>query len=117
MSIEHDLDALLKTICPRAFAEVAPLGTEKPYLIWQGAGGRTLRYADNTAADKRNTLMQITAWAFSRLEANRLIRQVEDALCASSTLTVVPQGEPLATHEEDTKLFGAIQRFSIYSSR
>ena len=117
MSLESDLSTLLKTVCPRVFADVARLGTAKPWVTWQALGGRTLRNLDNTAADKRNTLMQISVWATSRLEANTLMRSIEDALCASATLTVRPEGEPLSTYEEDTLLYGALQRFSIYSNR
>ena len=117
MSLESELSTLLKTVCPRVFPDVAPMNTVKPWVTWQGVGGRTLRMLDNTAADKRNTLMQINVWSTSRLEANTLMRSIEDALCASASLTVLPEGEPLSTYEEDTLLYGAIQRFSIYSTR
>jgi hypothetical protein len=117
MSMEADLFNLLTAICPRVYPDVAPSGTVAPYATWQGIGGVSLRYTDGTAADKRNTFMQINVWSKTRLEANTLIRQIEDALCASSALTVEPQGEPLASHEPDGDLYGSIQRFSIYSSR
>lgn len=117
MSMESDLFTLLKAVCPRVFPDIAPAGTALPYVTWQGIGGKALRFVDNTPADKRNSLMQINVWSATRLEANALIRQIEDALCASAVLTAVPEGEPLATYEEDTALYGNIQRFSIYSSR
>jgi hypothetical protein len=117
MSLEASLFDLLKTICPRTFPDVAPIDTQRPYVTWQGLGGKTLRFLDNTAADKRNTLMQISVWSTTRLEANALIRQIEDALCVSPVFVATPQGEPLATYEEDTQLYGAIQRFSVYSDR
>ena len=117
MSLESDLSTLLKTVCPRVYPDVAPMNTVKPWVTWQGLGGRTMRMLNNTAADKRNTLMQINVWSTSRLEANTLMRAIEDALCASTSLTVRPEGEPLSTYEEDTLLYGALQRFSIYSHR
>lgn len=117
MSMESDLSTLLKTVCPRVFPDIAPAGTVRPYATWQGIGGKSLRYLDNTAADKRNTLMQINIWSVSRLEAYALIRQIEDALCASAAFVVTPEGEPMATYEVDTLLYGTLQRFSIYANR
>jgi hypothetical protein len=51
------------------------------------------------------------------MQAITLMRDIEDALCASASLTVNPMGEPLSTYEEDTNLYGSLQRFSIYSAR
>lgn len=117
MSMESDLSALLKTICPRAFPVVAPLGTPAPFMAWQGFGGESLRFLDNTAPDKRNTYMQVSAYSTTKAEALALIRAVEDALCASPAFVCKPQGEPIDTYEEDTKLYGVIQRHSIWAAR
>ena len=117
MTMEADLNTLLKTKCPRVFLDVAPSGTTLPYVTWQGLGGESAGFLDNTAADKRNTLMQINVWSKTRLEALTLIRQVEDALCASASFVATPQGEPLSTYEPDTLLYGCIQRFEIWATR
>lgn len=117
MSMESDLVALLKTICPRVHSDVAPAGTAKPFIAWQGLGGESVRYFDNTAPDKRNTYVQVSVYATTRLEALALIRQAEEALCASTLFAVDPQGEPLSTYEDDTKLYGAQQRYSIWAAR
>lgn len=115
--MEADLNALLKTKCPRVFADVAAEGTAPPYVTWQGIGGESLGYLDNTAADKRHTLMQVSVWSQSRVQASTLIREIEDAMRASPEFTATPQGEPLSTYEPDTKLYGSIQRFLIWSAR
>ena len=117
MSMESDLVALLKTLCPRVFPDVAPEATTKPYITWQGLGGETARFVDNTAADKRNTLMQINVWSATRKEANTLARAIESAITASPAFVATPEGEPASVHEEDTGLYGAIQRYSIWSAR
>lgn len=117
MSMEADLNAMLKAICQRTFPDIAPEGTAAPYITWQGLGGESARFMDNTAADKRNTLMQINVWSKTRLEALTLIRQIEDALCASAAFVATPQGEPLSTYEPDTLLYGSIQRFGIWAAR
>ena len=117
MSMESDLSTLLKTVCPRVFPDVAPSGTAKPFMTWQALGGESLRFLDNAAPDKRNTYMQVSVYSTTRLEALNLIRAAEEALCASPAFIVKPQGEPIGTYEENTTLYGAIQRFSIWAAR
>ncbi len=117
MSLEADLIPLLQAICPRTYPDLAPSGAATPYLTFQHIGGESMRYADNTAMDKRFPLIQINAWAKTRLEALTLIRQVEDALCTSSAFQTEPQGESLSTHEPDAQLYGSIQRFEVFGDR
>lgn len=115
--MEPALYTLLSALCPRVYPDLAPQGTEKPYLTWQAIGGESARFLDNTAADKRNTLVQINAWALTRQDATTLIRQAEDAMCASAQFVARPQGEALSMYEPDTKLYGSVQRFSVWASR
>jgi hypothetical protein len=117
MSMEQALEALLQVRCPRVYQVIAPPRSVRPYVTWQPIGGKTLRAVENTPLDKRNTLMQINAWADKSSDARDLIRQIEDDLCASAAFVVEPQGEAMADYEEDTKLYGALQRFSIYAAR
>lgn len=117
MSMETDLYALLQTKCARVFPDVAPEGAAKPYVTWQQIGGESMRYADNTAMNKRWPLTQVSVWSTTRLEALTLIRSIEDGLCASTAFEATPQGEPLSTYEPDTKLYGCIQRYSIWAAR
>jgi hypothetical protein len=117
MSFESQLFGILQTACPRVFPDVAPTGTATPYLTWQQLGGANLRFIDNTAPDKRNVLLQINVWSKTRAEATALIRQIEDALCASALFVAVPEGEALSTYEADTLLYGSLSRFSIYATR
>ena len=115
--MEADLQALLLTKCPRVFPDVAPSGTAKPFCTWQGIGGESLIFLDNTLADKRNTLLQVSVFSTTRLESLALIRQIEPAMLASAAFTATPQGEPINTHETDTQLYGCIQRYEIQSLR
>jgi len=117
MSFESQLFGILQAACPRVFPDVAPLGAATPYLTWQQLGGESLRFLDNTAPDKRNLLMQVNAWAKTRMEATVLSRQIENALCASALFIAIPEGEAISTYEDDTLLYGCIQRLSIYAAR
>lgn len=117
MTMESDLSALLKTICPRVFPDVAPAGTATPYVTWQGIGGEAVTFLDNTAVDKRNTFMQINVWSQTRLQALQTIRDIESALRSTSAFVCKPLGEPISQYESDTQLYGAIQRFDIWAAR
>ncbi len=117
MSMETDLVALLKAICVRTFPDVATAATAMPYITWQGLGGEPLRNLDNSASDKRHTMMQINVWSKTRAEALALIRQIEDAMCGSALFIAKPQGEPLSTYEPDAPAYGSIQRFDIIAAR
>lgn len=117
MTFETDLSAVIKTVTPRVFPDTAPDGTAAPYVVWQAVGGKTMRFLNNQAGDKRNTLMQVSVWSATRLEALSLIRQIEDSLCAAGQFTCTPEGEPVSTKDFTSNLYGSIQRFSIYSTR
>ena len=117
MSMESDLQALLVAKCPRTFPDLAPTGTARPFVTWQGLGGEPLGFIDNTAADKRHTLMQISCYATTRLAVLQLIRDIETVMRASTAFIATPQGEAVSAYEMDTLLYGSIQRFEIYALR
>ena len=117
MSVEQELITLLKTVCPRTFADFAPVSTQRPYCTFQAIGGRSLRFLDNSAADKRNSVFQVNVWGDTRLSSITLARQIEDALCAYSLFTATPDGEPVSDFDADVPVYGSRQDFSIYSTR
>jgi len=115
--MEAALQTLLLTACPRVFPDVAPNGTAKPWVTWQALGGESLGYLDNTAADKRHTLMQVSAYATTRMQSLQIIRDIETLMRASAAFIASPQGEAISTYESDTLLYGSIQRFEIFATR
>lgn len=120
MTVEADIVAALRTVCPRVSPDVAPLSTARPYITWQFIGGRPMRYLENTPADRRHTLLQVNVWSSTRAEALTLIRQAEAALCdGAAPFTAHPNGEPLSDIADDIEpmLYGALQDFSVYSTR
>lgn len=117
MSMESDLIDVLLAVCPHTFPDVAPLGAVTPYATWQGLGGATIYYTDNTPIDKRNPYLHVSVWSKDRIEALTLIRQIEAALASSPAFIATPDGEPMSTYEPDTKLYGSIQRFDVWAAR
>jgi len=117
MSIESNLQALLMTLCPRVRADVAEVGLAAPYVVWQAIGGPSINALDNSLPGQRRVYMQVSVWAKSRQEADTLSRAAEAAMRAAPHFIATPSGEAMSTHEPDTKLYGSIQRFSIWGNR
>lgn len=117
MSMETDLLAILKTVCATVWEDDVPDGTLPPYVTWQQIGGRPLRSTDGNALDKRNSLIQINTWSLTRTESRTMIRQIENALCTSLLFVAEQQDEAQSVTEDNPKLYGKIQRFSIYAAR
>jgi hypothetical protein len=114
MSIEADIFNTLKgLVSNRVYPDVAPAGTEKPFIVYQQAGGEAVNFLEAGAPVKRNARMQITCWATTRLAAATLARQAEDAL-TSSALKAFSIGALTAIYEDDTGLYGTRQDFSIW---
>ena len=117
MSVEQQLYSVLSALCPRTFPDFAPASTARPYITWQQIGGQSLRFLDNTAADKRHVEVQVNVWGNSRLEATTLARQIEDALCAAAVFVATPASEPVSDFDADIPVYGTRQDFSIYATR
>lgn len=117
MSPEAQLAAVLQALCPRVYPDTAPVTTQRPYVTYAFIGGTSLRYLDNTAADKREAFVQINVWDSARLTASTLARSIEDALCAHPAITARPQGELTYTSDEDLGLRGTLQTFTVLFPR
>jgi hypothetical protein len=115
--METDLVTVLKAICPRVYADVAPQGALPPYITYQHIGGQPLRYVDNAPANKRHSMVQVNTWSATRAEALSMARAIEEALCASSAFTARPDSEPIGDVDDDTDRRGCLQDFSIWSAR
>jgi len=116
MALEVDLNALLKTLCPRVFPDIGPEPLPvRPYVTWQQVGGEAITFLDRTLPGKRNARMQINVWADTRLAANTLALQIENALRLSTAFQASPVGALVSGYELDVKLYGCRQDFSIYA--
>jgi Protein of unknown function (DUF3168) len=115
--METDLTALLKALCTRTFTDFAPEKTPRPYVTFQFLGGPSLQWIDNTAADKRQTLVQIDVWADTRPASLTLARQIEAAMRASTAFMARPEGEPICEAEPESLLYGTVQDFNVISLR
>lgn len=118
MSLEADLYAVLVTQCPRVFPDFAPLSTQRPYVTYQKIGGKALNFVDSASPSLRHTYLQLNVWADTRVAADALARDIEDALRAATAFTARPANEIAAVFEDDEpNLRGARQDFDIWSPR
>lgn len=116
MSVESDIFGVLgPLVSGRCYPDVAPLGATRPYLTFQQVGGVPANFLAGIP-DKRNGRFQINAWSLTRKEAMSLIRQAEDALRLSTALRATTEVGAVGLYEDDTKLFGGRQDFSIWFS-
>ncbi|WP_018435352.1 DUF3168 domain-containing protein [Paraburkholderia atlantica] len=96
----------------RVYPDVAPAAAALPRIVYQSVGG-----VDETTFDGADTLqnsrMQVAVWATTRAEAATIIQQVRAALTAAPVIGT-PIGAPVSVYEDDTKLYGSRQDFSIW---
>lgn len=115
MSIDSQMFSVLSPLVgERVYPDVAPEGVTRPYLTYQQVGGSAVNFVEGGVPGKRNAWVQINAWADSRLAASQLSEQAEDALRSATGLQTEVLGARVSIYEEDTKLRGARQRFSVF---
>lgn len=107
-------DALKTLVANRVYPDLAPLGSVRPYITFQQVGGASVNFIDATVPSKSNARFQINVWANTRAAAALLAGQVEQALRTTVALQTTVLGQPVATYEADTLLFGTRQDFSVW---
>lgn len=117
MSLEADFVAVLKTCCPRVFPDSAPANEPRPFVTWAQLGGDAARYLDNTPMAKRLAQLQVDTWAATKAEAQQLAREIEDALCAASTINARPVADQSGRQDEYVDAYGVTQEFEVHGAR
>jgi Protein of unknown function (DUF3168) len=116
-AIEPQIYALLQGLAAgRMYPDVAPEGTLRPYITYQGAGGRAINFLKQAPPGLSNARVQINVWADTRGAASALARLIEDTLRTAPGLQVTVEGAPVSIYETDTKLRGSMQDFSFWST-
>ncbi|WP_246795627.1 DUF3168 domain-containing protein [Burkholderia perseverans] len=117
MVVEAIFAALQGLVDGRVYPDAAPEGTARPFITYQGAGGRSLSTLAGPAAE-RNARVQLNVWDATRLGADTVMEQARTAMCDRSdslkSLRAQPLGEPTGMHEDDTDWYGARCDFSIW---
>lgn len=115
MSLEPQIFAALTGLVGgNVWPDIGPDDVELPYITYQQVGGDAVNYTDKTLPGSRNARVQVNVWAATRLAASALADQVEDALRLVASFDAEVLGARVAIYEQDTKLRGARQDFSIW---
>jgi hypothetical protein len=114
MSLESDIfDTLKSLVSNRVYPDVAPLDPTAPYIVWQQVGGEAINFMEVAQVGKRNARIQVACWATTRVAASNMARSVENAM-VQSTMNPFVVGAFTAVYEDETKLYGTRQDFSIF---
>lgn len=117
MTVEANIFTAIKGLCGnRAFPDIAPIDTAKPYVTYTQIGGEGMATVGGVSS-LRHGRFQFNVWGDSRISCVGLINQIEAALVAASSFKARPIGAPSSSYDFDMKLYGSMQDFSIYSPR
>ena len=114
MTVESDIYTALSSLTAvRLYPDVGPEDVVLPYMTYQQVGGDPVNFLSGNPS-KRNGRFQVNAWARTRAGAMTLIRAAEDLMRSTTTLNATTLGGAQCLFEPDTKLYGAIQDFSVW---
>ena len=113
--IEADLIAAIQAAVPGAkcYHDVASHNAVTPYVVMQVIGGETLSFMENVPPSLRNARVQVAVWSDSRLQANDVMRAIEDALIVNIQWCQ-PIGAASSDYDSTTELRGCRQDFSVW---
>lgn len=118
MTVEADLFNTLKAlVANRVYPDLAPAGTDSPYIVYQEIGGEEPVFMERAEPSKENGRFQIAVWAVTRADAKAIAKQVTTAMVMSNLFQAKPIGGRTATYDEETELRGTRQDFTVWSDR
>ena len=118
MTIESDIYSTLKDLVGnRVFPDFAPLGTVRPFICYEQAGGDALHYIDGTLPDKKNGRFEVGVYADTRAAAAALALQVEAAMAAATVFQSTALHAPISDYAPEVKIYSSTQNFSVFSTR
>lgn len=119
MTVEADIfNALKGLVSNRVYPDLndAPTVTT-PYIVYQEISGEVVNFMEAAEASKKNGRFQVACWASTRATSKALALQVETAMVTASAFQAKPIGGQTSVYDEDTKLRGTRQDFTVWSDR
>ena len=118
MTVESDLYGILKgLVSNRCFPDFAPLGTVRPFITFEQAGGEALSFMDSTLPNKKHGRFEIGVYADSRAACAALALQVEAAMSAQTAFQSTAIHAPISDYASEVKIYSSTQNFSVFSTR
>jgi hypothetical protein len=117
MSLESSIATALNNLAGgRIYPDTLPDSPAFPAVTYQQVGGQSLWFGGRDAMPGyKHARVQFNCWAKTRLEASNLARAIENRLGThKSGLKVNPVGAAVALYQDQLKLYGTRQDFSIW---
>lgn len=118
MTIESDLFNTIKgLVSNRCFPDFAPLGTVRPFITFEQAGGEALSFLDGALPDKKHGRFEIGVFADSRAACAAIALQVEAAMASAAAFQSTAIHAPISDYASEVKIYSSTQNFSVFSTR
>jgi len=118
MTVETDLfDSLKGLVGNRCYPDFAPLGTVRPFITYEQAGGDALYFIDGSLADKKHGRFEIGVYADSRASCAAIALQVETTMAAVTAFQSTAIHAPISDYASEVKIYSSTQNFSVFSTR
>ena len=118
MTIESDLYTALKgLVSNRCFPDFAPLGTVRPFIVFEQTGGDALYNLDGSLPTTKHGRFEIGVYADTRAECSSIALQVEAAMAAATSFQSNAIHAPISDFATDVKIYSSTQNFSVFSTR
>lgn len=110
-------DTLKGLVSNRVFPDFADIGTVRPFICFEQAGGDALSFLDGTLPDKKHGRFAIGVYADSRASCAAIALQVESAMAAQTAFQSTAIHAPISDYARDVKIYSSTQNFSVFSPR
>lgn len=118
MSVESDIFTVLKALVSnRCYPDFAPLGTVRPFIVYEQTGGETVAFMERILPDKKNGRFEVGVFADTRSECASIALQAEAAMAAATTFQAEAIHAPISDYASGVKIYSSTQNFSVWSSR
>lgn len=118
MTVESDIfDTLKGLVGNRCFPDFAPIGTVRPFITYEQAGGDALYFLDGALPDKKHGRFEIGVYADSRASCAAIALQVEAAMAAATAFQSTAIHAPISDYASEVKIYSSTQNFSVFSDR
>lgn len=118
MTVEADIfNALKGLVSDRCFPDMAPLGTARPFIVYEQAGGEAVHYVDGSLPGIKHGRFEIGVYADSRAACAALALQVESEMAAAASFQGTALHAPISDYASDVKIYSSTQNFSVFSDR
>lgn len=118
MTVESDIfDTLKGLVGNRCYPDFAPIGTVRPFITYEQAGGDALYFLDGALPDKKHGRFEIGVYADSRASCAAIALQVEAAMAAATAFQSTAIHAPISDYASEVKIYSSTQNFSVFSDR